>query len=62
MCSMHIKADGEQRLNELVRLVQSVGGNVLDLWVTWAASDVELVDILLSSFFGGVACVLDTLS
>lgn len=46
MCSMHIKTD------ELVRLMRGVDGNVLDLWVTWAASNVEVVDVLLSSFFG----------
>ena len=43
--------------------MRGVDGYVLDLWVTWAASDVEaVVDVLLSSFFGGVACVQSTLS
>lgn len=49
MCSMHIKTDEEQQANEFVRLVRGFDGTVLDLWVTWAAFDVGVVDALLFS-------------
>lgn len=55
---MHIKTDEEQQANEFFQLMR-FDGTVLDLWVTWAAFDVGVADaLLLSSFFGGVACCL----